>query len=96
MAALARGDLHALAGAAHNALAAPAKRLVPQIDEAERALRARGALFAQMTGSGSAVVGAFADEKTRDAACRALKGRFPFVEKTAPCARGVTICELPD
>lgn len=43
----------------HNALEATAERMMPQIVAAKRALYDQGALFAQMSGSGSAVFGVF-------------------------------------
>ena len=48
-----------------------------QIDEICGLLRQLGACGAQMTGSGSTVFGVFCDEEAAQAACSALKNRYP-------------------
>jgi len=72
MAALARSDAAALGPLLFNALEEPASALVPEIPRIKRALLDAGALGASMTGSGSAVVGLFADGAAASAAVPAL------------------------
>ncbi|HPS82084.1 MAG TPA: 4-(cytidine 5'-diphospho)-2-C-methyl-D-erythritol kinase, partial [Candidatus Limiplasma sp.] len=62
-AALIRRDFAALSGLAGNVLAQASEAKRPQIAEAIAALEAFGAAFATMTGSGSAVFGAFETER---------------------------------
>ena len=69
-AALLTGDLAAAQRLAHNDLEAPAISLMPEIGELIERFRALGADFVRMTGSGSTVFAAFADE---DAARRAAE-----------------------
>ena len=57
-----------------NALTAPAVSLMPEIGSLIERMRALGAGAAFMTGSGSAVVGAFADDDAARCAARALPG----------------------
>jgi 4-diphosphocytidyl-2-C-methyl-D-erythritol kinase len=52
-------DFDACAQLSGNSLEAPAVNLVPEVGECIRMLRAHGARFARMTGSGSCVFGAF-------------------------------------
>lgn len=66
--AVTEGDASALAGAMGNALQPAAILLRPEIAVCIQALEHMGALRAQMTGSGSAVIGLYA---TPDAAARA-------------------------
>lgn len=70
MRALCAGDLSGADALARNALYPPAARLLPEIARAIEDLRACGARFARMTGSGSAVFGAF---DTEEAAARAVR-----------------------
>ncbi len=56
-----------------NMLEAPARALCPRIGEDLARLRSAGAAFAQMTGSGSAVYGVFADEAAAQKALKLLK-----------------------
>lgn len=66
--ALASGDLAAFARMTGNALEPPAMVLLPEIWQARDKLRQLGAVVAQMSGSGSAVFGAFDNwEKARAA-----------------------------
>ncbi len=74
--ALLSGDFPALQKTAGNVLRQALEPRSPQISEAIAALDACGALFASMTGSGSAVFGAFADEGAAAAAHRALRKRW--------------------
>lgn len=57
-----------------NALTAPAVSLMPEIGDLIEKMRSLGAAAAFMTGSGSAVVGAFADDNAARAAAQALPG----------------------
>ena len=66
--ALASGDLAAFSRMTGNALEPPAMTLLPEIWQARDKLRQLGAVVAQMSGSGSAVFGAFDNwEKARAA-----------------------------
>ncbi len=71
--ALAARDLKAADALCANALTAPAVFLMPEIGAAMEVLRALGADAVFMTGSGSAVAGAFEDA----AAARAAAGKLP-------------------
>lgn len=77
--ALQNGDLQALAALAGNALAPAAYSLRPILLRAVADLSSNGALLAQMTGSGSAVFGAFDGAEAADRAYRALVDRYPVV-----------------
>ena len=59
-----------------NVLLQASQQARPQIGEALAALEAFGAAYAQMTGSGSAVFGAFCSATQASAACRVLKKRW--------------------
>lgn len=72
--AVARRDLRAVDRLCANALTAPAIALMPEIGALIERMRALGAGAAFMTGSGSTVVGAFADEAAARAAAEALPG----------------------
>ena len=73
---LEKGDLSAVAAGLSNDFqqVLPESSAVPAIVEA---LRQRGALNAQMTGSGSAVFGIFACQDGAEAAAEALKATYP-------------------
>ncbi len=60
-----------------NVLESPARALCPRIGDDIRRLYEAGASFAQMTGSGSAVYGVFADEAQCLSACLSLKDTVP-------------------
>jgi 4-diphosphocytidyl-2-C-methyl-D-erythritol kinase len=70
----ARGDLPTLAGLVANDLSAAGEALCPASAVLRRALRARGALTACLSGSGSAVFGLFADRASAEAATTGLPG----------------------
>ena len=80
--ALAEGDGMALSAAMANVMQPVSEARRPGIAQAIRALASYGAFAAQMTGSGSAVFGAFADSAAADAACAALR---PLWERTFLC-----------
>ena len=72
VAALAKGDLAALAPLMQNVLEPAAIELVPEIGELKQKLLDAGAIAAQMTGSGSAVFGLFETEEAANAALPAV------------------------
>jgi 4-diphosphocytidyl-2-C-methyl-D-erythritol kinase len=89
--ALLAGDYAALSELSGNALRRAAQQLSPAIVQAVNALKRHGALYAQMTGSGSAVYGVFEDA----AVCRrvgvALSRSFNRCYVTRVCDSGVEI-----
>ncbi len=76
LSALQAGDFDAFAKASGNVLQQALEPQLPQIPEALAALDACGALFTAMSGSGSAVFGAFADETAAWDAQRVLHKRW--------------------
>ena len=72
VAALAKGDLGALAPLMQNVLEPAAIELVPEIGILKQKLLDAGAVAAQMTGSGSAVFGLFETEEQANAALPAV------------------------
>ena len=83
MLALTAGDLTALKEAAGNVLESASIPLRPPIAEAKEALCQNGAAFAQMTGSGSVVFGAFETEAAADGAFEKLNQQYPVCIRTA-------------
>ena len=81
--ALSGGDANALSAAMANVMQPVSEARRPGIHEAICALEEQGAFAARMTGSGSAVFGAFTDEATAAKACEALRPRW---ERTFLCA----------
>ena len=65
-----------------NSLQKAAGALCPEVEAACEALQSAGALGSVMSGSGSAVLGLFADEAGLDAAHAALSGRYPICIRT--------------
>ncbi len=84
--ALQMGDLHALALAAGNDLQLSCLQFRPQIAAAIDVLRQQGAAFAQMTGSGAAVIGAFDTAAQADAAYTVLANRYDVCIRTETLA----------
>lgn len=76
--ALCSQDGPALRQAGGNDLQPAAERAVPEIRQLQSALYDGGALYAAMTGSGSAVFGLFGDQAAAAHACRALSQLVPF------------------
>ncbi len=90
--ALQRKDLGLLRRSAGNRLQETAASLFPEITLAAEALLKAGAPFAQMSGSGSAVFGAFESRKRAEAAFSALCGWGPalYLTRTLPTFRQPT------
>ncbi|MBQ2952127.1 MAG: 4-(cytidine 5'-diphospho)-2-C-methyl-D-erythritol kinase [Clostridia bacterium] len=89
--ALADGDAPALATAMANVMQPVSTLRRPEIAQAIAMLKENGAFCAQMTGSGSAVIGAFTDAAAADAACAALRARWPRVWRCESCLKGMVI-----
>ena len=89
-AALLSGDMFALTETARNVLQQVSERKRPQIAEAIAALDALGASPALMTGSGSAVFGAFSTMQEASAAYRLLRKRWRRCWLTTTTAQGIT------
>ena len=89
--ALAHGSLTELAPCLGNALQPVSVAARPQIGEAIAALRQLGAPCAMMSGSGSAVFGAFKDESTARAAAEALRQRWSRTFLCGSCAESLIL-----
>ena len=74
--ALKTGDLKALRACGGNVLESASIPLRPQIAQAKEALYRSGAAFAQMTGSGSVVFGAYETEDQAQSAYETLKALY--------------------
>jgi len=83
--ALLAGDDALLCETAANMLTGAAVSLCPQVGETLQELRARGASFAAMSGSGTACAALFADEEMLQSACENMnrEGMSVFVCETA-------------
>ena len=86
-------DLPALSQFAGNVLQPVSEAKRPQITEAIAALHACGAGFATMTGSGSAVFGAFDNEQRAVLAYRALHKRWRKCWLTHTATEGITVLD---
>lgn len=91
--AIAAGDLNGLANHMGNALQPISQKLLPAIAEIASKLMAVGAIAAQMTGSGSAVIGLFADSAHALAAFEQLKPQYPLCEVMETVPAGVELVE---
>jgi len=91
MHALIAGDAGILAKTMGNALQGAAISLQPEIAVCVQALEHFGALRAQMTGSGSAVIGLFASADEASRAARALKRVWRHTFHTHTVGQGVSI-----
>jgi 4-diphosphocytidyl-2-C-methyl-D-erythritol kinase len=87
--ALRSGSLPALAAAVGNDLAPVTRNIIPEVADLEQSLLASGALGASMSGSGTAVFGAFEDAEAAGIAKDTLN--VPFVNVYEPVPRGVEI-----
>ena len=87
--ALRSGSLPALAAAVGNDLAPVTRDIIPEVADLEQSLLASGALGASMSGSGTAVFGAFEDAEAAGIAKDTLNA--PFVNVYEPVPRGVEI-----
>ena len=87
--ALADGNADALAAAMANVMQPVSESRRPGIHEAIEALKAHGAFTAQMTGSGSAVFGAFTDEAAAATAYSSLKTHWERTFLCASCTESV-------
>jgi 4-diphosphocytidyl-2-C-methyl-D-erythritol kinase len=81
--AIRSGDYDILRAAARNALTAPAATLLPEIPEKIQQMYALGALYAQMSGSGSTVYGVFPSAAEARRAAETL-GKSAIVTETLP------------
>ena len=82
--ALTAGDLRALATALGKSLEAPIMAHKPVIGAVRSRIRSAGALGAMMTGSGSAVFGLFADQRSARRAMNACRRLAPTVMTVRP------------
>ncbi len=89
--ALANGDADALTAAMANVMQPVSEARRPGIHEAIVALNEQGAFVAQMTGSGSAVFGAFTDEVSAAKAYDALHSRWERTFLCETCTESVVI-----
>jgi len=89
--ALLAGDYAALSELSGNALRRAAQQLSPSIVQALNALKRHGALYAQMTGSGSAVYGVFEDAAVCRKVGATLSRNFNRCYVTRACDCGVEI-----
>lgn len=91
--ALAKGDGPALSAAMANVMQPVSEQRRPAIAEAIRKLTEQGAFAAQMTGSGSAVFGAFAEESAADAAYEALRSLWERTFRCDTCLESVVLVD---
>ncbi len=87
--ALAVGDVAALARAMGNVLQPVAEALRPEIADCVRRIASQGAIGAQMTGSGSAVYGVFANARAARDAFAALRREYRKIWMTCTAEGGV-------
>ena len=91
--ALADGDFAALSAAMSNVMQPVSEARRPGIHEAIEALKEHGAFAAQMTGSGSAVFGAFTDEASAAKAYEALRTRWERTFLCETCMESVVFAD---
>ena len=85
--ALACGDRAAYFAAAGNSLLPAGKALCPQVGAILREMKAYGADFSMMTGSGSCVFAVFSDAEKEAKAFAAFAERYPFCARAADTDR---------
>lgn len=90
-AALTAGNTALLARSLGNVLQPVSEALRPAIREAVEALQGSGAAIALMTGSGSAVFGAFEEEAAADRAFDMLRARWPGTWRCRTCGESLII-----
>ncbi len=81
--ALERDDYDRFLSLLDNDLEQAACLFVPEIETVKKELVEAGMDAAVMSGSGSTVIGISRDRNVRDAVFEKMKGRYPFVKKTA-------------
>lgn len=89
--ALANGNAAALSTAMANVMQPVSEARRPGIHEAIAALKEQGAFAAQMTGSGSAVFGVFADDASAATAYDTLRARWECTCLCETCTESVVI-----
>ena len=93
LSALENGDPALLSASIGNVLEPLSASACPEIPEAVEALRSAGAFAAQMTGSGSAVFGAFRSRTLAEKALSSLQGRYRAVHLCHTQSDSVRIME---
>ena len=93
LSSLSRGDFTRFAACAGNVLQPSSENLRPPIREAVMALFSCGVLYAAMTGSGSAVFGAFANDTEADQAYYLLCRRWQKCWRTRTSMDGITFSD---
>ena len=91
--ALQNKDLPAASRYLYNVLQPISEIKRPAIREAVQALRDHGALFAAMTGSGSAVFGAFDSSENAESASESLKQRWISTYTCSTCSESVVFLD---
>lgn len=91
--ALASGDCAALSASMGNVMQPISAARRPGIQAAIRALTAHGAFAAQMTGSGSAVFGAFDSAPAADAAFETVRTQWDRVFRCETCMESVVLSD---
>ena len=89
--AIAENDTELLVSSMYNVLEPITKRFVPKISDIEKDLKDNGAVFAMMTGSGSAVFGIFDDKDKMKAAYDELKKTYDDIYITKTLTGGLTV-----
>lgn len=91
-AAIEKGEYRTLDKTAYNVLTTSAVQVSSAVEEAIHALYENGAVFARMSGSGSAVFGVFEDVEAAAQAQAVLSEKYDFCERitTSPCGVEVT------
>lgn len=92
--ALEQGDMAGLAQTMGNVMEAVSAARQPGIAQAARLLEREGAMRGMMTGSGSAVLGLFPDERNARAAFECVRERWNKTWLTRACEQGVTMEEV--
>ena len=91
--ALLSGNDRALDRFAQNVLTGPAMRVTSAVGQAIERLKECGAVFARMSGSGSAVFGVFEDENEAARAREMLSREYTFCECITTVPAGVELAE---